>query len=146
MTDLSKNAQVARSPGGNRRCNETLQLKRSCSCHQCQGWRNQRKGQKAQSKTRKALGLRGERFKSKLTNEETWNASSLRVEVKAGAQAQPIATRYVEARTQADAAKSIGDPRPFVMAAVPDGSSPLLVIRADDLEAVVYTLLEEWSE
>jgi hypothetical protein len=52
----------------------------------------------------------------------------------------------VAARQQSDAAKARGDFRPFVFVAAPDGSQPLVVVRADELQAVVAAFLEEWSE
>jgi hypothetical protein len=94
---------------------------------------------------RKELALRTEKFVGRTGNEEHWHASRLRFEVKAGKQVEPIAVRYLRARQQSDAAKSIGDTRPFVMAAVPDGSQTLLVIRADEIRAVVDAFCEEWA-
>jgi hypothetical protein len=69
----------------------------------------------------------------------------VRVEVKAGKQVQAIATHYVEARNQSDAHRAIGDLRPFVMAAVPDGSDELLIVAKRDLYAFVEALVEEWG-
>lgn len=145
MTDLSKKAQVARSPGGNRKCPDTGRLKADCDCPRCKGWRNAKKGRRGQAKARRALDLKPERFAGRLGNEESWNASNLRVEVKSGAQVNPIARLYVEARNQSDAKRPIGDNRPFTYVAVPDGSSPLVVFRADDLREAVYALVEEWA-
>lgn len=148
MEDLSKEAQLARSPGGNRYCEETGQrvLKRNCTGPKCRGARNRRKGQRKQREVRKALALRDEKWAGRTGNEETWNASNLRFEVKAGKQVQPVATRYVAARAQADAARAVGDFRPFVFVAAPDGSQPLIVVRADELQAVVAAFIEEWAE
>lgn len=147
MTDLSKEAQLSRSPGGNRWCEETGMrvLKRACQGPKCRGARSRRKGLRKQREVRKALGLKDERWRSRIANEETWTASNLRFEVKAGKQVEPIATRYVAARNQSDAAKFIGDARPFVFVACPDGSQPLILIRADDLPAVVAAFVEEWA-
>jgi len=58
---------------------------------------------------------------------------------------QPIATRYVAARNQSDSHRAIGDLRPFVMVAVPDGSDELLIVARRDLYAVVEALVEEWG-
>lgn len=148
MTDFSKDAQLSRSPGGNRWCEETGQrvLKRSCTGPKCQGARNRRKGQRKQREVRKALMLRDEKWRGSTGNEETWNASRLRFEVKSGKQVQPVATRYVAARNQSDAARPVGDTRPFVFVAAPDGTTPLVVVRADELPAVVAAFVEEWSE
>jgi len=144
--DLSKDAQLSRSPGGNRWCEETGQrlLKRSCTGPKCRGARNRRKGQRKQREVRKILNLADEKWAGRTGNEETWHASNLRFEVKSGKQVEPIATRYLAARKQADAAKPIGDTRPFAFVAAPDGSMPLVVIRADDLSAAVAAFVEEW--
>lgn len=146
MDDLSKEAQLARSPGGNRRCPTTNDLKRTCKCSSCQGARNRRKGQRKQRAARQALNLRSETWRGREANEETWHTSNVRVEVKAGKQVQPVATRYVNARAQSDASKARGDFRPFVFVACPDGSQPLVVVRADDLPAVVAAFVEEWAD
>ena len=145
MSDLSKEAQVSRSPGGNRRCTSTGTLKRDCRCDSCRAWRNQRTGAKGQRKTRQVVGVNPERFSGRIANEETWHASNLRFEVKSGKQAEPINTRYVEARNQSDASRAIGDMRPFVFVAAPDGTTPLLVVRADEMGDVVAAFIEEWS-
>lgn len=145
---FSKESQTALSPGQTRYCDESgaRLLKKDCKCPRCRGRRSQKKGKRGQKAARRVLGLRPERWSSREHHEESWNAASVRVEVKSGDQANPIATRYVEARAQSDAARAVGDNRPFVFAAVPDGSMPLLVIRGDDLADVVYSLIEEWAE
>jgi len=143
--DLSKEAQLSRSPGGNRRCPTTGVYKGKCTCRPCMGRRNRRKGQVKQRAVRKVLNLKAEKWSGRTGNEETWNASNLRFEVKSGKQVQPVATRYVAARNQSDAARSMGDHRPFVFVAAPDGSSPLVVVRADELPEVVAAFVEEWS-
>lgn len=145
VTPISKEDQVERSPGGNRRCATTGVYKGKCSCLRCRGARNRRKGQRKQREVRKALSLKPERWAGRTGNEETWHASNLRFEVKAGKQVGPVGTRYVAARNQADAARAVGDTRPFCFVAVPDGSQPLLVVRVDDLPAVVAAFVEEWS-
>jgi len=49
---------------------------------------------------------------------------------------QPIATRFYAAKSQSDAAKALGDIRPFAMVAMPDGKS----------DGIVLMTLEEFSE
>jgi hypothetical protein len=61
---------------------------------------------------------------------------ALRIEAKAGAQVGPIATRFFAARSQSNAAKALGDVRPFAMIAMPDGTS----------EGIVLMSLEEFSQ
>jgi len=58
------------------------------------------------------------------------------VEVKAGAQIGPIATRFAAARAQSEASKALGDIRPFLMVAMPDGTS----------DGIVLMRLEEFAE
>jgi hypothetical protein len=117
-----------------------------CTCKSCIGRRSQSKGRKRQREVRKALNLRREKFSGRTGNEENWFASNLRFEVKSGKQVESVAVRYVAARNQSDAARAIGDLRPFVFVAAPDGSQPLVVVRADELERVVEAFMEEWSE
>lgn len=142
--DFSKEAQLARSPGGNRRCPTTGVYKGKCTCRSCVGKRSRRKGQRKQREVRKALNLKSERWKGREGNEESWTAA-LRVEVKGGKQVESVNRWYVKARQQSDAAKAIGDTRPFAFVAAPDGTSPLIVVRTDDLPAVVSALMEEWT-
>jgi hypothetical protein len=59
-----------------------------------------------------------------------------RVESKAGAQVGPIATRFYAARAQSDASKALGDVRPFIMIAMPDGRS----------DGIILMTLKEFSE
>ena len=143
---FSKEAQLERSPGQPRYCDETgvRVTRRECDGPICRGRRNRAKGRRGQKKARDMLGLQPERWAGRHANEETWTAA-VRVEVKAGAQVKPVATRYVAARNQSDAARPIGDLRPFVFVAAPDGTQPLVVIRQDELRDVVYALVQEWS-
>jgi hypothetical protein len=55
----------------------------------------------------------------------------LRVEIKAGAQVQPIATRFELAEHQSEQQRPLGDVRPFVFVAMPDdwGSEGLVIMR-----------------
>ena len=57
------------------------------------------------------------------------------MEVKAGAQISPIATRFHAAERQSAQAKSIGDHRPFVMVAMPD----------DEKDGIVLMRLSEFA-
>jgi hypothetical protein len=68
-------------------------------------------------------------------HEESWSGA-FRTEVKAGLQVGPIATRFQAAKAQSDAAKALGDIRPFVMVAMPDGTS----------EGICLMTLTEFSE
>jgi hypothetical protein len=111
---------------------------RGCACRSCIGRRNRRKGLRKQRIARKVLGVPDARFHGQLANEENWRAN-WRVEVKSGAQVGPIATRFLAAERQADANKAIGDPRPFMMVAMPDdwGSEGIVLIRLSDLRGIL---------
>jgi hypothetical protein len=65
----------------------------------------------------------------------------LRVEMKAGKQVGPIATRFDDARAQSEAARPIGDHRRFMMVAMPDGiNDGIVLMRLSDFVAEYGTL------
>ena len=99
---------------------------KGCNDPVARGKRNRTKGLAKQRIARKKLGLVSTGF-SNSSNEEDWRGV-FRVEVKAGAQVGPIATRFNQARLQSLAAKSLGDLRPFCMLAMPDGTSDGIVL------------------
>lgn len=119
------------------------------SIHQKRGANNRRKGMKKQRMARKVLeqvsGVESAaRFSSLTSNEESWRLP-VRVEVKAGKQVGPIETRWTAAEKQSEnnthSPKSVGDTRPFVMVAMPDGwSDGLVICRLSQLGAVVDAL------
>lgn len=119
---------------------------RETPCASCRGRSNQSTGRQRQRDARKALehvsGVSAARFWGKLGNEETWHGLPIRVEVKSGAQVGPIWTRYAAAEAQSNAAKAIGDPKPFVMIAIgertPDG---LFICRLSELGRVMEALV-----
>ena len=114
---------------------------RGCGDPTARGKRNRTKGDRRAAKARKTLGLVGAN-----TRHEEHLGGPVRYENKAGAQVKPILTRYLQARAQSEAARPIGDNRPFVFSASPDGCGyDLFVIRSDDLEAVVFALAEAWG-
>jgi hypothetical protein len=80
------------------------------------GKRNRAKGDNKARKARKALGLVGVNSR----HEEHWGGD-FRCEVKAGVQIQPIETRFKLAEMQSQMSRPLGDIRPFVMVAMPDG-------------------------
>ena len=104
---------------------------RGCSDPAARGRRNRTKGDAKARRARKKLGLGGHLTR----HEENWGGA-FRTEIKAGAQVGPIATRFQAAKAQSDAAKALGDIRPFVMVAMPDGST----------EGIVLMTLSEFSE
>jgi hypothetical protein len=112
---------------------------RGCDCPRCRGKRNRAKGDAKARKARKALNIPGANSR----HEEAWSGS-VRVEVKAGAQVGPIATRFNQARLQSEAARPIGDHRPFVMVAMPDDSNDGIVLcRLSDIHRVAYELAQQ---
>jgi hypothetical protein len=107
---------------------------KGCGDPVARGKRNRAKGDSKARRARKKLGLVATGHQGS-RHEEDWSGR-FRVEVKAGAQVGPIATRFFAARSQSSAAKSVGDIRPFAMVAMPDGTS----------EGIVLMTLDEFAE
>ena len=133
----TKEDQLDRSPGGNRYCSITRELKRSCKCRSCMGSRNRRKGQVKQRQARKqlekAFGKPAGPSVMATAHEEFWRLP-VRPEIKAGPIGNPVATFYRNTKAQSDLQKAIGDSRPFVAVAMIDGSKDgLVVIKGSDL-------------
>lgn len=112
---------------------------KGCNDPVARGKRNRTKGDAKARRARKKLGLfatgnAGSR------HEEHWSGA-FRIESKAGAQVGPIATRFYDAKAQSDAAKAIGDIRPFVMVAMPDGTSRgIILMDLDEFSELVSVL------
>ena len=104
---------------------------KGCGDPSARGRRNRAKGDSKARRARKKLGLGGHLTR----HEENWGGY-FRTEVKAGAQVGPIATRFQTAKAQSDAAKALGDIRPFIMVAMPDGTT----------DGIVLMSLSEFSE
>lgn len=143
MTDFSKDAQLARSPGGNRACATTGKLKRDCDCYSCVGRRNRAKGKRKQREARKTadkyFGAAGPTA-TVTANEENWR-HRVRIEVKSGKQVESLTKRFLAAEAQANVAKAEGDTRPFIFAAAPDGTSDQIwAFRASALAEVLDAL------
>ena len=112
---------------------------KGCGDPVARGKRNRAKGDAKARRARKSLGIGG----ANTRHEEHWGGA-FRIEVKAGKQIDPIWTRYLLAETQSEQARPVGDPRPFVMVAMPDGSTDGLVIgRLSSLGALLRLLNEE---
>lgn len=117
---------------------------RGCGCNVCRGRRNKRKGGEKQSRAAKALGI-PHAGSMRPGNEEHWGGA-VRTECKSGAQVKPIHTRYVGAHAQSELSRSIGDNRPFVFTAFPDGVKyGYAIIRTDHLEDTVAALAEQYG-
>jgi len=113
---------------------------RGCSDPAARGRRNRTKGDSKARRARKKLGLGGHLTR----HEENWGGA-FRTEIKAGAQVSPIATRFVQAKSQSDAAKALGDVRPFVMVAMPDGTSKGIILMDLDEFSELVALLTDYA-
>lgn len=112
---------------------------KGCGDPVARGKRNRAKGDSKARKARRKLGLSG----ANTRHEEHWRGA-LRVEIKAGAQIQPIATRFNLARSQSNEGKAVGDIRPFAMVAMPDGESDGIVLMSlSDFSTIFETLLSD---
>lgn len=112
---------------------------KGCGDPVARGKRNRSKGDAKARRARKALGIGG----ANTRHEEHWGGA-FRIEVKSGKQIEPIWTRFQSAETQSEQARPVGDPRPFLMIAMPDGSTDGLVIgRLSSLGALLRLLNEE---
>lgn len=109
---------------------------RGCGDPSARGRRNRTKGDSKARRARKKLGLGGHLTR----HEENWGGY-FRTEIKAGAQVGPIATRFQLAKAQSDAAKALGDIRPFIMVAMPDGTTDGIVLMSLSEFADIATLL-----
>jgi hypothetical protein len=127
-------------------CPRTGTKKAQCKCRPCINTRNQRSGKTKQRQARKALevvtGKQTARYSSLTSNEESWG-QPVRVEVKSGAQADPVATRFLASEKQSGQSKRIGDPRPFIAVFMPQqwGSDGIVCCRLSELGKVVEALV-----
>ena len=125
---------------------KTVKKREGWSDNQKRGLTNKNKGRRKQNLARKKLRIPDTKFRSQMGNEESWQGE-VRVEVKAGKQVQTLWTKYQKAKEQSDTNTRIGDTRPFMFVAMPDGTSNgLVVVELDKLDEVVFALLETWEE
>lgn len=117
---------------------------RTVPCRSCLGRRNRRSGLKKQRAARKLLGVPSAAFHGQNGNEENWR-HYFRVEVKAGAQCGPAATRFLTAERQADANRAMGDARPFLHVLMPNqwGDEGLVQIRLTTWQRHIAPFFEE---
>lgn len=111
---------------------------RGCGDPSARGRRNRTKGDSKARRARKKLGLGGHLTR----HEENWGGY-FRTEIKAGLQVGPIATRFFLAKAQSDAAKALGDIRPFIMVAMPDNTSKGIVLMDLEEFAEIASILTE---
>jgi len=116
---------------------------RGCGDPVARGKRNKRKGGRKQAAAARAVGVP----RSNLSpGHEEHFGGAIRVEVKSGKQIAPAWTRFENARIQSEAARPIGDNRPFAALFMPDGTSDgLFACALSDLQEVVYALLENFE-
>jgi hypothetical protein len=120
----------------------TICVARRCTCNRCSGKRSAGKGKRGQIKAARAIGV--PRTSSISPGHEEHFGGTVRVEVKSGAQARPILTRYLAMEAQSEAARPFGDNRPFVAVAMPESVSwGLVLIRTDRLAEAVAALTEQ---
>ena len=125
---------------------KTIKKREGWSDNQKRGLTNKNKGRRKQNLARKKLRIPDTKFRSQMGNEESW-LGEVRVEVKAGKQVQTLWTKYQKAKEQSDANTRIGDTRPFMFVAMPDGTSNgLVIVELDKLDEVVFALLETWEQ
>ena len=111
---------------------------KGCGDPVARGKRNRAKGDSKARRARKMLGIAG----ANTRHEELWGGA-LRVEMKAGAQIEQIATRFRAALAQSEASRAVGDIRPFVLVAMPDGESDgLAVMRLSVLSDLLEVIRE----
>ena len=125
---------------------KTVKNREGWSDNQKRGLTNKNKGRRKQNLARKKLNIPDTKFRSQMGNEESWQGE-VRVEVKAGKQVQTLWTKYLKAKEQSDTNTRIGDTRPFLFVAMPDGTSNgLVVMELAKLEENVFGLTETWDK
>lgn len=142
MRDLSFPIQKGEQAQASR-CETTGDLTRSCKCPKHLGARNKRKGREKQRAAARGLRIPKSRFASQMGHEENLRGP-VRIEVKAGKQVEPIATRFLAYEKQSEDARPVGDYRPFVAVAMPDGwASGIVMFRLADLDAFIAAYSDE---
>lgn len=115
---------------------------RYCNDPVAKGRRNRKKGDDKAGSVRRALNLKG----ANTRHEEHWGGA-LRIEIKAGQQVQPIETRFRLAEMQSEQQRPLGDTRPFVMAAMPDGTRDgIILCRLSVFKELLVTLEDYENE
>lgn len=116
---------------------------RACKCPRCRGRNNKRKGQRKQAKAVTALGIPRSSIHP---GHEELLGGAVRVEVKSGAQVKPAMTAYLRCEAQSEAARPVGDHRPFCAVVMPDGASDgVVLVRLSNLHEFVAGVAENWG-
>jgi hypothetical protein len=116
-----------------------------CKCRSCVGRRSRTQGLKKQRHAKKLLGVPSNRFHGQDGNEENWRGL-FRIEVKSGKQVGH-AKWFFRAEAQSDANRAIGDSRPFLFVAMPEGmgSEGFVTLRLSDWQTHIVPRIEEAS-
>lgn len=116
---------------------------RTSPCPSCLGRRNRARGRRKQRLAQRGIGIPLTRFHTNNGAEENWQGL-VRAEVKSGKQVQSLAARYLAAEAQSEAARAIGDTRPFIFLAMPLGwgSDGIVAYRVSKAGEVLNALLE----
>lgn len=123
----------------NRPSRDGLQRVRGCGDKVAQGKRNRRKGKQAQAKARKVLAI-PITHQAQHGEEELW-PGGVRAEAKTGHRVSPAITAFLFMEAQSEAARAVGDGRPFVGIATRDDFPDFLVTcRGSQLREVVWAL------
>lgn len=118
-----------------------LRCVKGCPCNHCRGKRSKVKGRTKQASAVRSLGIPRSNLHP---GHEEFLPGAVRTEVKAGLKAKTVDTAYRNVREQSDAAKAIGDNRPFTPVFMPDGASyGYVVIRTDELANAVDALYHQ---
>jgi hypothetical protein len=111
-----------------------------CRCPSCLGRRNKTKGAAKQRKVRRAFGIEGPSLGA--DHEEHWRGA-VRIEVKAGGQISPPWTAFLRMEAQSEASRPIGDNRPFMGIAMPDGvTDGVVLVRLSKLKDVAQAITD----
>lgn len=114
---------------------------RGCPCRRCLGSRSNKGGHRKQGKALRGIGA-----PRAVRNEENIGGT-LRTEVKSGATAQPVWTKFLASEKQSEQNRPRGDGRPFVAVFMPEGTSDgLVVFRLSNLAETVQALYEQCCE
>ena len=118
-------------------------VQRKCKCRRCMGRQN-----RSLAKQRKAaigLGLATSKF---LPSDEEAMAGAWRMECKSGKRdAGPVWTAFVNSEAQSEAARPVGDVRPFAAVFMPpgQGSDGLVVVRLSTWQTYVAPAIDEFN-
>lgn len=112
-------------------------------CAKCRGRNIKRGGQAGQRSAAKRAGVK--KIGSFYAGHEEMMDGETRIEIKTGAQIQPMVTAFDKHKAQSDAAKRIGDNRPFVLHVKPspEGKRQLTTFESfsdEEYRNVVYAL------